>query len=201
MIGPIQTFPCSSAMPPFSETALFSLAWWRSALENIAWAQYSDTSLLRSTECYREQGWRILRWHLEVVPESKCKPGTGSTVLLSSFFVLTIVCKNHTEQWKLSCGFLGGIFCPKSNLDIFFRQNYSFNFCYFQLLLLQAPQSSAWCLLLISSFHISHYVWVTWFEFPACTFPLEMWGVFPLETGGDTHTHCYYSPANTALPF
>lgn len=36
--------------------------------------------------------------HLEVVPESKCKPGTGSAVLLSSFLILTIVCKDHTEQ-------------------------------------------------------------------------------------------------------
>lgn len=76
--------------------------------------------LQRSAECYRLCGWSILRWHLEVISESKRKPRTGSTVFLSFFFILTIVCKNHPEWWKFPCGFLAEIFCPKSNLDIFF---------------------------------------------------------------------------------
>lgn len=76
--------------------------------------------LLRTTECYRICGWRILRWHLEVISESKRKPRTASTGFFLPLFILTIVCKNHTEWWKFPCGFLAEIFCPKSNPDIFF---------------------------------------------------------------------------------
>jgi len=81
-----QTFLFLFAMPPFSETALCSLAWWSFALAKCCPARYLGLRLLRSAKWYRVCGCGILRWHLEVVSESKHNPRTGSTVFLSSFF-------------------------------------------------------------------------------------------------------------------
>lgn len=108
--------PCHPAQKLHSSLWLDGVLPW----QNVALAQYLGMRLLRTTERYRICGWRILRWHLEVISESKRKPRTASTGFFLPLFILTIVCKNHTEWWKFPCGFLAEIFCPKSNPDIFF---------------------------------------------------------------------------------